>query len=357
MTARKTKRQRSRKQMLTAVDIYSGCGAVSAGLKKGGFRVVAAIDNDPIACTTYRLNHPDVEMFERDVRLVKPEEIKKLLGRKKLGLLVLCAPCQPYSSQNRKKRLDARAKLILQAVRFAKVLKPRAIFFENVPGITSKRAAHILEELRNGLNAAGYRLSDPVNLDAASFGVPQRRRRCILVATYKTDPPPIPETASKRVKRRTVRDAIGWLPSLQSGKAWLRDPLHFARQHSPIALERLAHIPKNGGSRSALPRKLRLGCHDGRRGHEDVYGRMHWNKAAPTLTTGCTDITKGRYAHPRDDRGITLREAACLQTFPRKYRFSGNTFEMARQIGNAVPVQLVRALAPMLATAIRKSGG
>jgi DNA (cytosine-5)-methyltransferase 1 len=354
--AKKIKKRRRRPvRVLTVVDVYAGCGGVTTGLKKAGFQVVAAIDNDPIACETYRLNHPEVEMFERDVRRIRPKQIQESLGNRRLDLMVVCAPCQPFSSQNRRKRLDERAHLILQAIRFAKALRPRAIFFENVPGLARERASAILQKLRDGLERAGYRLSEPVNVDAADFGVPQRRRRCILIATHKKSLPEIPKKATRRKKRRTVRDAIGSLPRLRSGQAYVPDLLHFARNHSPIALKRLALIPKNGGSRNALPPRLCLACHRKQRGHEDVYGRMRWNATAPTLTTGCTDITKGRYAHPRDDRAITLREAACLQTFPRRYKFAGNPSQVAMQIGNAVPVELVRTLSPTLVKAIRKS--
>ncbi|MNP44876.1 putative BsuMI modification methylase subunit YdiO [compost metagenome] len=146
-------------------------------------------------------------------------------------------------------------------------------------------------------------------------------------------------------KPRTVRDAIGFLPSLRSGET-SGDPLHRARKHHAITLERLKHIPKDGGSRSALPEYLQLACHKNKSNDfPDVYGRMKWSGVAPTLTTGCTDLTRGRFVHPEDDRALSLREAALLQTFPKDYMFFGNSGQVARQIGNAVPVEMARRIA------------
>ena len=152
----------------------------------------------------------------------------------------------------------------------------------------------------------------------------------------------------------SVFDAIGNLPPLSSAQCDPDDSLHFARRHKPIVLERLSHIPKDGGkSRSALPDELELQCHKGRVNYfPDVYGRLKWNDIAPTLTTGCTDVTKGRFAHPRDDRAITLREAAILQSFPKHYRFFGTPNQIARQIGNAVPVKMVRTLAASIVQSV-----
>jgi DNA (cytosine-5)-methyltransferase 1 len=154
----------------------------------------------------------------------------------------------------------------------------------------------------------------------------------------------------------SVKMAISDLPQLASGQADAEDTLHFAREHQAIALERLGHIPKNGGSRDALPERLWLACHRDRRGHPDVYGRMRWEDVAPTLTTGCTDLTRGRFAHPRDNRAISLREAARLQTFPDSYRFAGSAKHIAVQIGNSVPVRFIEALVPVLRAALVEAG-
>lgn len=339
------------KDVPTAIDLFCGSGAVSAALKANGYRVVAAVDIDRTCAKTYKLNHPEVRFRQRDIRDVKPSEIAPALppGRR-LDLMVVCAPCQPFSSQNRRRGgADARAPLILHAVRLAKALQPRLIIFENVPGITS---SPIFKKLKRSLGAAGYHMGEPQRLDAANFGVPQRRIRCIVAASRAPERVPRFVQAAPQGPLVTVRKALAGLKPLASGENDLRDPLHVSRHHQEITLRRLAYIPQDGGSRASLPEELQLACHRNRDPGDfcDVYGRMRWDDVAPTLTTGCTDVTRGRYAHPRDDRAITLREAARLQTFPDNYKFAGNRSQIAAQIGNAVPYELVRRLVSSLPT-------
>ena len=208
-----------------------------------------------------------------------------------------------------------------------------------------------MDTLKGGLEKLGYVLTSPVVVDAADYEVPQRRARCIIVASQKkVDPFILPPPVTPNGNRKTVRQTIADLPEAPIGENF-EDPLHFSRKHSSKALERLRHISHDGGSRNELPASLVLACHKkledaGEPKHYcDVYGTMRWDSVSPTLTTGCTDITKGRYAHPCKDRAITLREAALLQTFPLTYKFSGTPGEVAMQIGNAVPVNLVKNLA------------
>ncbi|HOI15726.1 MAG TPA: DNA cytosine methyltransferase [Geobacteraceae bacterium] len=332
----------------TAIDIYCGSGAVTEGLKAEGISVIAAVDNDPIACETYRLNHPEVHLLESDIRKLNPVEVRsKIIFSRRLDFLIVCAPCQPFSRQNRQRTADdERATLVLESLKFVKEFTPEIVFFENVPGIAISGP---LQNLRRNLAELGYTLSEPQTLNAADCEVPQRRERCIMIAVRNPDSI---EAFYASITPRpvvTVRQIIGALPPLQSGERDPHDPLHFARNHQPIVLKRLQCIPHDGGSRHSLPPELELKCHKGRKNDfPDVYGRMMWDAVAPTLTTGCTDVTKGRYAHPRDNRAITLREAALLQSFPPNYRFAGNSGQIARQIGNAVPVNMIRTLAPSL---------
>lgn len=337
--------KRSRKWP-TAVDLYCGSGAVTAALKNAHYRVVAAVDNDPVACKTFRANHKSVNLYETDIHAIDPNNIlvNDLKGEE-LDLLVVCAPCQPFSSQNKKRgdEKDIRSNLILEAVRFAEILKPKVIFFENVSGFAAPRFRPLLDELGEGLRELGYTLGLPERVDAAHFGVPQRRIRCIMIATADDVETSLDVEALKQ-PRRTVRDTISSLPNLASGEEDRFDPLHKARDHNEIVVQRLMHIPADGGSRFSLPDELELDCHKGFTGHPDVYGRMKWDDVAPTLTTGCTDVTRGRFAHPEASRAITLREAALLQTFPDGYKFEGNSGQIARQIGNAVPYQMAKEL-------------
>ena len=332
------------------MDLYSGCGSVTAALKNRHFRVVAAVDVDPVACVTYKNNHPSTHLFEDDIRNIEPTSIRHFLPtNNQLDLLVVCAPCQPFSNQNRYKGgNDDREKLILEAIRFAEVLHPRIIMFENVPGLGGAKFKSILDELIHALTTIGYKCGKPTRINAADYLVPQRRVRCLFFATKEKDPPQPPLPISPEGKRVTVAAALKGLKSLCSGEKDDSDYLHFARTHKEIALRRLACIPKNGGSRFSLPINLELDCHRGKNGYPDVYGRMRWEDVAPTLTTGCTDITRGRFAHPYDDRAITLREAARLQTFPDDYKFYGNVSEIATQIGNAVPMKLVESIVPAI---------
>jgi DNA (cytosine-5)-methyltransferase 1 len=337
-----------------AIDLFSGSGAVSAALRRCGFRVIAAVDEDPVACRTYRLNHPSVYLIESDILKVTPSKIvDQYPDAAEVELLVVCAPCQPFSSQNRKREKDGRARLLLEGARFARVLAPKCIFFENVPGLAGPANLAILATLRRRLLKIGYHLGEPRKIDAADLGVPQRRVRCVMIASKHRAALSAFNEAEITAASRTVADAIGELPRLASGERDPCDSLHYARNHQSIVLERLAAIPKDGGSRSYLPSRLRLICHRGIRGFPDVYGRMRWNSVAPTLTTGCDDVTRGRFAHPDQDRAITLREAAMLQTFPRDYAFVGNRRQIATQIGNAVPVAMVEALLPILRQAIQ----
>ena len=182
---------------------------------------------------------------------------------------------------------------------------------------------------------------------------PSAASRCVLLASRGPRLPILPVALTPVGRRRTVRDAIAGLPELAASECDPTDPLHAARSHQPIALERLRAIPKDGGSRSSLPKSLALRCHNQPNSFPDVYGRMAWDDVAPTLTTGCTDITRGRFAHPDQDRAITPREAALIQTFPRRYWFAGSSGVVARQIGNAVPCALMHAFSQALRTAIQ----
>jgi DNA (cytosine-5)-methyltransferase 1 len=224
---------------------------------------------------------------------------------------------------------------------FAKLVKsflPDYMLFENVPWVRSSRHYRQLVGL---LKKCGYKLKSRV-LDAADYGVPQRRKRLILIASRRGEPR-LPRRARRRV---TVREAIGDLPPLKPGEAHPLIPNHRAMKHGEEVLTRIRAIPKDGGSRSALPAGLQLRCHKRLvRGYNDVYGRMKWDDVAPTLTSGCTNPSKGRFIHPEQDRAMTPREAARLQTFPDWFVFFGGFTSISRQIGNAMPVELARAIA------------
>lgn len=334
-----------------AIDLFCGSGAVTLGLKKAGFNVVGAVDFDMGACRTYRANHPEVRLLEMDIRQTDPKDFSDLVPNT-LDLLVVCAPCQPFSSQNRHKNdNDMRNNLVDQSKKFITEFNPSLVFFENVPGLAS---SNVFGSFTDWLkNVAGYDVAMPMRIDASELGVPQRRTRMILVAAKGVSL----ERAIKikRTAKKTVEDTIRNLPIPPVGRsAAAADPLHYARQHSPLNLERLRHIPLDGGGRESLPYHLQLACHRDKKksSFSDTYGRMSWKDVAPTLTTGCTDITRGRFAHPVQNRAITLREAARIQSFPDNYIFWGNASQVATQIGNAVPPAMMERIAESLKAAL-----
>jgi DNA (cytosine-5)-methyltransferase 1 len=254
-----------------------------------------------------------------------------------LDLLAGCPPCQGFSSMrtlNGKRRIrDPQNDLLFDFMRFVHVLKPRAVMLENVPGLATNWR---LKKFVRRLTGLGYHHQARI-LDAANFGVPQRRRRFILIATLTTKP----RFAEPDEKRVTVRVAIGHLPKPGSSG----DPCHdLPEQRTERVAALIRRIPKDGGSRAALGERSQLACHRKVDGFKDVYGRMRWDDVAPTITGGCINPSKGRFLHPTQHRTVTLREAAVLQTFPRTYWFAldRGKFSTAQLIGNALPPEFIR---------------
>ena len=324
-----------------AIDLFAGCGGLTLGLSKAGFRVIGAIELGDTAAAAYRLNHPIVRLWNRDIRRVSVADVlrKLRLKRGRLDLLAGCPPCQGFSnirSRNGRRRVkDHRNGLIRDFVRFVRVLAPKVVMFENVPGLATKRR---FKEFCSQLRGLGYHLHWSI-LDAANYGVPQRRRRLILIAS-KGWAIPFGEEARTT---RTVRDAIGTLVPPRSS----RDPHHAyvaESRRSERIRKLIAMVPKDGGSRTDLTKRIWLGCHKRCNGFKDVYGRMSWGKVAPTITAGCLNPSKGRFLHPTRNRPITVREASLLQAFPRTYRFPAGcgSYALAELVGNALPPEFVR---------------
>jgi DNA (cytosine-5)-methyltransferase 1 len=346
----------------TLIDLFSGCGGVTQGFKNQGYQTLAAVEWDSAIAQTYKLNHPDVLLYENDIRKVDPAEVFSQLKLEvgELTVLSACAPCQPFSRQNKALKEDDRTKLILEVLPFVRVFRPQYVVMENVPGLIKGKNKTILDELISSLrDEYHYKVFGPYIVDAVNYGIPQFRKRLILLCSrddIELSLPPTthasPEEANEQGKKnwRTVGDAFTGIPKLASGQKCKTDPMHQARKHTPLNLERLSYIPKNGGSRRDLPERLQLACHKNKKdvGYNDVYGRMDFGEPANTLTTGCTNITKGRYAHPTANRAITLREAARLQTFSDSYKFNGGYDQITVQIGNAVPVLLAEVFAKYL---------
>lgn len=333
---------------LTAIDLFAGCGGMSLGLRRAGFNVVGAVEIDEFAVETYKSNHRSTYVACSDIRQVDISNFAlNALRGASLDLLAACPPCQGFSKVRTRNApqatRDSRNALVFQVIRFIRALKPRAVLFENVPGLARDwRFVRLVSQMRRLGYTVQYRIED-----AADYGVPQRRRRLLLVATLGYQVP----FPAKTSLRRTVRAALATLP--KPGKSG--DPLHdYQELRSDRIRAMISKIPKNGGSRSSLPENDGLKCHANTDGFRDVYGRMRWDDVAPTLTAGCINPSKGRFLHPHQNRAITLREAALLQSFPLRYRFSLRLgrYRVAEMIGNALPPALITAQAKLLASSL-----
>ncbi len=336
-----------------AFDLFSGCGGLTLGLKKAGFKVIGAIDNDELSMKAYRINHPEVKStWLSDIRKVPAKQVLNRLGIKpgELSLLAGCPPCQGFSTLrtlNRRSEVsDKRNDLIDDYLRFVRVLKPKALLMENVPALAKNRRIKLFLK---ALNSLGYKIDlkdyakNVMVADAANFGVPQRRKRMILVAAKDF----MPDFSLPEIKKVTVKEAIGGLPVPGKGN----DPLHdYEEERTEIVMKRIRMIPKNGGSRHDLGEKHQLKCHMNCDGFKDIYGRVSWDDVSPTITSGCTNPSKGRFLHPVQNRALTLREAAVLMTFPLDYVIPLDQGRQgaARLVGNAFPPDFVKHHAHMI---------
>lgn len=328
-----------------AIDLFSGCGGLSLGLKQAGFDVIGAVESDKLSIESYQKNHSETRLWQQDIRTLSTLAVKRALKLKKgqLDLLAGCPPCQGFSTLVTKNGSyfvdDPRNSLIYEFLRFIEDLMPRAVLMENVPYLARttrfRRFCKQLERL-------GYK-SDYKILDAADYGVPQRRKRLVLLAGLR-DEIPFAKTAREKY---TVRQAFQKITNRQLKI----DPLHDTTSRRTDEVQNLiGKVPKNGGSRIDVTEFRELRCHSKFDGFYDVYGRMSWDAISPTITSGCINPSKGRFLHPSKDRPITLREAALLQTFPTHYwiSLSRGKYAAAGLIGNAFPPEFARRQAVMV---------
>lgn len=332
-------------------DFFSGCGGTTAGLKAAGLAPKIAVDFDADALGTYAINFPESVAIRQDIAQLQTWELESHFekSRTRPVLFCACAPCQPFSKQNRQKRPhDARASLLRHLRRFVERFRPELLFVENVPGLGREPAdgPSPLDELRELLADLCY-FHDADIVHAQDFGVPQSRRR-LLVAASQFGPIKLPEPTygTPEQPHLTVADAIRDLPPIAAGESHPEELDHRAAGLSKLNMRRIQQA-RAGGSWREWGDDLRLACHDGVSGYTDVYGRMTWSRPAPPLTTRCISLSNGRFGHPDQDRAISVREAACLQTFDRDFKFVGSLASMAKQIGNAVPVRLAQSVGEM----------
>ena len=353
----------------TIIDLFSGAGGTALGFLQAGYRIVAAVEIDTWAAKTYEANI-GVTPIVRDIRDIPPTDFRKSLDLEEgeLDVLVGCPPCQGFTRmRNGNGKDDPRNELVRVYGHFVIAFRPRFVVFENVPGlIRTHHGKTYHAALKSQLEKAGYAIRTFL-VDAADFGVPQHRKRVIVLAGRDGEVPPdlmsarthgepnSPEVRTGRLLRwRTVRDAIGGYPALRAGEKFeglfhgKPLPNHTARRMGGRVLSFIAQVPQDGGSRTDVEERFWLACHQKHGGHKDVYGRLKWDEPANVITSGCTNVSKGRFAHPEQNRGLTPREAAALQGFPDDFIFYGGMEAVSRQIGNAVPPPLAYAIARLL---------
>jgi DNA (cytosine-5)-methyltransferase 1 len=318
---------------LLSIDLLSGVGGLTSGMHRAGFKTEMAFELDELASKAYNLNHKKTKVITKDIREVDLQEIKMNLGGKTIHLLAGCPPCQGFSSIRRLNKpnpvKDDRNGLINEYVRFIKELMPYTFMMENVPGLALDNSFH---RARKVLEKLGYYVDHQV-VNVKDYGVPQSRKRLVMVGS-RLGSLKVAEPINKKV---TVREVIGSLSLPEKTD----DSLHkIFPTHTPKVQERIRLTPKNGGSWKDLPEKYILKCHKGENvGFNDVYGRLRWDDYSSTITGGCLNPSKGRFLHPEQDRCISAREAALLQSFPMKYKFpiDAPRSSLALMIGNALP--------------------
>lgn len=338
---------------IVAVDLFCGVGGLTHGLTRAGVRVELGVDLDPACRFPMEANNAAI-FLEADVEKLMPSDILSAFGQSEITLLAGCAPCQPFSSYSQSTRREEPHddwELLSSFSNLVLAIRPTLVTMENVPPL---RKQQIFKDFVSALLDAGY-FVDFAIVDGRYIGLPQRRQRLVLVASTLA-PITIPEADKSTV---TVRDTIAGLTPIAAGLADPHDPLHASASLSELNLARIRHS-KPGGTWRDWPKELIATCHTRKTGstYPSVYGRMEWDQPAPTITTQCYGFGNGRFGHPEQDRAISLREAAMIQSFPEDYAFIPEgapiSFNMlGRMIGNAVPVLLGEYIGEILVDHVR----
>lgn len=362
---------------ITAIDLFCGAGGFSAAAINVGIKILAAIELDNIACETYKLNlidnlNNDIKLFNQDIMSISPKKMMHSLNLKKgkLDIILGGPPCQGFSSHRLKDAGvdDPRNSLLIRYFDFVKCFNPKMFLVENVPGLLWDKHKNYLNKFRALAEDNSYVLFDPVKINAKDFGVPQNRTRVFIlgvrndIVTHDLQWPPAqthfpdrepfwknasevftrPQSSDVSIIAETLGDNIFKQLNFFKGETLEHDISNIHMNHFEHMIERFAMTPING-SRSDID--FRLPCHsNGYAGHQDVYGRIKLAQPGPTITTGCVNPSKGRFLHPWKNHGISVREAARFQTFPENYVFCGGIISQSKQVGNAVPVELGKAL-------------
>lgn len=339
---------------IVAIDLFCGAGGLTHGLERAGIAVKLGVDIDP-GCRQPYVSNNQANFLEADIDSLPANKLSDALVGGKITLLAGCAPCQPFSTYSRNARRKSGARqgrgkrddwrLVRKFGELVAEIQPDLVTMENVPPLADQT---VFKDFLATLD--GYSVDYKV-IDVRNVGVPQTRKRLVLVASKLG---PIELSLDSKTPEKTVQDTIGDLPPIKAGEADPEDPLHVASRLSAINLKRI-QASKPGGTWRDWPRELRAACHlkDSGATYPAVYGRMRWDEPSPTITTQCFGYGNGRFGHPEQDRAISLREAAMLQGFPKNYRFTlpgqkPSFANIGRLIGNAVPVPLAEYIGNIL---------
>lgn len=347
---------------IQVIDLFCGCGGMSLGFAAvgqsiGAFKIVGAVDIDQHALSSYRFNF-SASALNFDVRdlAANDHDFEEFIGslpdykKNKPLVLIGCAPCQGFSAhrKGRWEEKDSRNGLVRTFADIAVKLEPDCVIMENVPELLSERYWSYFKAFRDRLTSIGYTVKQAI-LNTAGFGVPQERFRALVIA-MKIKKYDFPKAFLQPTEFKTVRDAIGDLPDIEPGKQAKFDWMHRSANHRSTTLDVIRSVPKDGGKR---PSGIGPRCLDRIKGYSDVYGRLFWDKPAITITRYARNPASGRFVHPEQDRGLTMREAARLQGFPDKFHFEGNFDGVFKQIGEAVPPPFSTAIALQVLANIR----
>ena len=344
----------SKKLTYKAVDFFCGGGGMSYGMQNAGVKVLAGIDYEPNCKETYEANIKGAEFILADVFNLTEKQLQRKLSLKKNDdelILIGCSPCQFWSIINTDKNKSEKSKnLLVEFRRFVEYFKPGYVVVENVPGVLRKKEESGLASFISWLqeNKNGYKVHFDVH-NVSDFGVPQNRKRFTLIANRVSDKEIIP--LKKEGKKMTVKDAIGvanGFPKIAAGHKDKTDFLHTVPSLTQTNKDRLKLVKKDGGTRLGFANdaKLQLKCFIGRDdSFKDTFGRLWWGRPSPTITTKFSSISNGRFVHPEEDRALSLREGATLQSFPKTFKFHGSSVaSVARIIGNAVPPEYAKQI-------------
>jgi len=336
---------------IKAVDFFCGGGGMSFGLQEAGINVLAGIDYEAACKNTYEANVTDAKFIHADVFELKEVDLQSALNLKKDDdnlILIGCSPCQFWSIINTDRNKSEKSKsLLVEFERFVKYFNPGYVVVENVPGVLRRKKESGLEQFISWLEKNQYNVHFQIH-NTSDYGVPQNRKRFTLIASRVGEKSIFPQ---KSKQQKTVGDVIGvknGFPKIKAGYQDKTDFLHSVPNVQPITLERLKKVKHNGGNRLdfANDSKLQLACFIGKdSSFKDTFGRLWWDRPAPTITTKFFSVSNGRFVHPDEDRALSLREGATLQSFPKNYKFYGSSHgSIARQIGNAVPPEYARRI-------------